>query len=192
MPAEKAIKLGNPGKRPRKSLAAAARPDQPAPPEINAPPCPLTLGPAGRLIWAALFDYLDRRQQLKYGDHHALARLCKMYEEQDLLYAACRNRRGAFSPTYRTKTTTGATKIVVRPEYRLANEMKPAILALEREFGLTPSSRAAVVQKLAEARDPERPQTTPGAAARRPDAAAQPDAPPPLAVGGLAPARKLN
>lgn len=197
MPAERALKLGNPSKRNRKALEAAAAADQP--PDTTPSPATTDLPPgivgAAAEHWHRLHDTLTRRHHLKLGDHRALARLCGLYADYDSLMALCRNRRGRFSPTYKTKTTSGATKYAVRPEYRLAKELLVAIVTLEREFGLTPSSRATVTQKTIEARDPERPPTGPGQTHTNggtgTGAVPQPPAPP-LTPGALAPKRVVN
>ncbi len=192
-PAELDIHLGNPSKRNRKALEAAAATGaasgDAASVSPDIPPPPIDLSSRGLAIWAALYDYLNLRNQIKSGDAYALSRLCELHDQRSDLLARCRTRSGKFQPVYKTKTTTGATKYATRPEWIEARALLSAIVALEREFGLTPSARASVIGKLAEARDPERPPTgAPAARQSGPDHAP----PPPLVVGQLAPKRIVN
>lgn len=168
------LHLGNPSKRNRRALETAAADHASAPPADDIPAPPLDLDDTAIAHWRHLYAYLSGRNQLKTGDHYALARYCDglaMYQALRAILRDARTRTG-LRATYETRTTTGARKQAIRPEFQLLAQIKPSLLALERELGLTPSARGTVTGKLAEAKDQTRPPIAP-----KPSPPPQPGAP---------------
>lgn len=163
--AEMQLHLGNPSKRNRKALEAAAAVDSVPPgaaalaPTIDIPDPPLDLCEAGLGHWRRLYTQMTDRGLLRETDHYALARYC----DDLVLYHALRytlrdgRAKNGIRTTYKTRTTTGADKVAHRPEYGQLMQLRPGLVTLERELGLTPSARGTVTGKLAEAKDPVRP-----------------------------------
>lgn len=187
--AEMQLHLGNPSKRNRKALEAAAAVASPSSdeaslsPAVDIPVPPLDLCDAGLVHWRRLYTLMTDRGLLRDSDHYALAR----YADNLVLYHALRYvlRDGrattGIRTTYKTKTTIGADKLAVRPEYGQLMQVQPVLANLERELGLTPSARGTVTGKLAEAKDPVRPPL--GARPMQPHPAdpSKPQPPPPPA-----------
>lgn len=153
------LHLGNPSKRNRKALEAAAAADAAAASASDAPAPPLDLDDTALAIWRIVYTDLSARGQIKSSDHLALARYCNEFAEYIALLAILRDGRAktGLRRTYKTRTTTGAEKHVIRPEYHMLRQVMTSLLALEKEFGLTSSARGTVLGKLAETKDPTRP-----------------------------------
>ena len=183
-PVEMHLHLGNPSKRNRKGLLAAAKDADPpavSADEVPAPPFALSLAEAE--MWRRLFRLLSSRRTVKATDHEALARYVRyaaVWADASAGFTDKRMKSGK-RLTYRT----AGGREYIRAGWRLMIEAEARMLALEREFGLTPSSRAAVVARMAETADPVRP---PLSAAKEHAGQAKPA--PPLAIGALAPSAR--
>lgn len=192
-PAEKALRQGNPGKRKRKDLEAAAAPAPAATVPTIAPPPGLLPGIAA--VWRTYTQTPIGQLVVKAGDVFALERLCTYwYEWRELSKALQDSRtRTGLRLTEKVKRERYGTVSKVRPEALLRTQIEKDIRALEAKFGADPSSRAAVMQHLAEARDATKPAMS-GAPGSAPRDDTTPDGvpPPPSSPIGALGARKLN
>lgn len=181
-PAEVALRKGNPGKRKRTALEAAAGGAEPlrdAQPSIPNPPSQLTK--RGRHHWREVVAHLVARMQLRDGDLRALARYCNYLSDIEACRSALMTKGGEPRLTYRTTSTSGATIFKPRPELQIMKELETKVISIEREYGLTPSSRATVSTKLLEASSSGKPVPAARAAPAPQDTAspsAKPDIPP--------------
>ena len=154
-PAELAMQLGNPSKRRVKPLKAAAAP---SPSDHHTDP-PAHLLPAIADLWRTYAATPIGHSILKSGDLFALERLCTYWWEWRSLTAALQDRRTTtglrLTETVTRKGYGDVTK--ARPEAAHRATLEGMIRALESQFGATPSARATVLERLAEARDPTRP-----------------------------------
>lgn len=118
-------------------------------PEVAMPFCPAYLDADARTEWDRLAPILVRMKVLTEADYIALASLCQTYstmvKAQEQL-----NKSGILF-----KTPSGYVQ--QSPLIGIVNTCTEKIVALCREFGLTPSARARVQtnqQEAAEADDP--------------------------------------
>lgn len=172
--AELALRQGNPGRRSRSGLEAAAgigsaklasTSDFPAPPDLD---------PAAVPYWHQSVAWLTSQNMLKGVEPHALARYCEYYAMWRSARAAMADRRTStgIRPTYETKTQHGTMRRV-RPEWKIMMDCERELKQLGDRFGFTPAARASLFTRLAETRD-----TKPLDSARRGSAdAVKPDGP---------------
>lgn len=188
------LKKGNPGHRSRAGLEAAAADLSSSTTAHHAMPTPpLTLTERELEIWRRLVDLLTARMTLKSSDHMTLARYCRYaamwsHSSEDL---ADRRTKSGMRLTYKTP----AGREYVRPGYRVMIDAEAKLLAIEREFGLTPSSRASVVARLADVRDDAKPPIASSVASQARQAMsgeAGPDQAPPSPIGMLASRSRVN
>lgn len=193
-PAELAAKQGNPGRRSTRSLSAAlAGTVAPAAQSDAAPPPPRGISEAAAEIWREYAPDLIARGVYKASDRGALKRLCQYQADWDALNEALMDGRckGGMKLTETHDREYYGKVTKVRAEAIKRDDLERRIRDLETHFGMTPSSRASVLSRLAEVRDPRAP------LASRPASAASNDAPtqtPPASPVGLLMARpaKMN
>lgn len=134
-PAPTALKIirGNPGKRPL--------PEDEPKPTVGPPPCPDWLTEAGKEKWFDMAAKLDAIGVLTVIDGDALGRYCATWVRWR---AACKfiEERGEI---YTIKNRDGSPKCFWPfPQVAIANQLSQSLARLEREFGLTPSSRTLI------------------------------------------------
>ncbi|MEQ1694426.1 MAG: P27 family phage terminase small subunit, partial [Hyphomicrobiaceae bacterium] len=164
-PAEKDLKLGNPSKRNRRALEAAAAPSQADTTHTDAAPshaiiaAPSYLTPGVREVWDAYIATAIGQSIVKSGDLPALERYCTYVWEWRIHTAALhdKRRKSGLRTTETVKRERYGEVTKVRVEFQLRAQLEDKIRALEIQFGATPSARAAVMGKLAEIRDASRP-----------------------------------
>ncbi len=189
--AEMELRRGNPGKRSRRKLEAAAAPT--TDPQAIAPP--EYLSEAVKKIWQTYINSSVGQSILKAGDLPALERMCTYLHEWRVCTFALHDHR---TPTglrmfTREKRTYG-TVTKIRPEFTTRQGLEDKIRALEAKFGATPSDRARVMHGLADIRDPVKPPLSapPGSqSATGPAADGIPDAPS-SPIGTLGAKPRLN
>lgn len=154
-PAEKEHRLGNPSKRKRAAIDAAAAPS--ATPELL-PPAHLSDGV--REVWNAYITTPIGQTIVKAGDLPALERLCTYTWEWRIMTAALQDKRctSGLRLTHTSKRERYGTVTKIRPEFHLRAQLEDKIRQLEASFGANPSARAKVMHDLAETRDKTRPQ----------------------------------
>lgn len=128
--------LGNPGKR---TLNDA----EPIPPDVEVVPPPLLRAEA-RPYWDAMAPMLLAMKVLTAADTFAFARYCNLLVRYDVLDRFMFDpKKGAGGTTLVRKDKGGkivnVSELPQSWEYR---QVQNQLLAYEREFGLTPSSRA--------------------------------------------------
>lgn len=127
------IAAGNPGKRPLNTA-------EPVPPAGIAEP-PDWLGDEARKIWFQLVPRLVRSGLARSLDDVALARYCSTLAEW-IRAKAFLEKHG---PTYTVKNKAGhVIRAVEFPQTREFRLLQPALMQLEREFGLTPAARTRI------------------------------------------------
>lgn len=157
-PAELALRQGNPGRRSRKGLEAAAaiasgstsdHADFPPPPDLDEAAIP---------FWRQSVAWLTSQNMLKGVEPHALARYCEYYAMWRNARSAMSDRRArsGIRATYETKTQHGTMRRV-RPEWKIMMDCERELKQLGDRFGFTPAARASLFQRLAEARDTGKP-----------------------------------
>jgi P27 family predicted phage terminase small subunit len=134
--------------------------------------------------------HLGELGRLKGGDLCALARYCNKMSDWEALRKAVTTPAGNTRLTYEHTTTAGDLILKPRPEFAMMKDVEVEMLKIEREFGLTPSARAAVTQKLIDAAATQKP---PPAARAVPNGQPEPDAGnPPAASVPPAPATPIG
>lgn len=193
-PAELAAKQGNPGRRSSRALAAALAGTVPtALPSDSAPPPPRGISEAAAEIWREYAPDLIDRGVYKASDRGALKRLCQYQADWDALNEALMDGRckGGMKLTETHNRDYYGKVTKVRAEAAKRDDLERRIRDLETHFGMTPSSRASILSRLAEVRDPRAP------LANRPAPGSSTDAPgqaPPASPVGLLMSRpaKMN
>lgn len=164
-PADIEKKQGNPGRRSKKARAAIAAIADEAPADISQPPA--DLDEIARPYWASAAAYLSDRGLLKGVEPDTLARYCEYYAMWRAMRSELRDgrRKSGLRLIYETNTKHG-TMQRLRPQFRAMMECERELRNISDRFGLTPSTRAALMTRLAEARDPKSPPMAraPGAA----------------------------
>jgi len=137
-PSKLKMLAGNPGKRPLNKL-------EPKPDLINQISAPDCLDEDSAKIWDKIATQLHNIKVLTVIDTNALIRYCQLYsqwlqlqkilEEKGLTYEVNKeNKNGDKFVCY----------IRERPEIKLCLRLNAEITRLEKEFGLTPSSRTDI------------------------------------------------
>jgi P27 family predicted phage terminase small subunit len=124
-PAWKKRLEGNPGKRPIKESVKA-------PP--GRPTCPTWLDEGARATWARLAPELEKRDLLTPLDRDSFALYCQSY-------SAWAEAEQVLAERVRFYVGPGG-KLRERPEVTVAERAMKNTVAIGREFGLTPVSRA--------------------------------------------------
>ncbi len=152
--AEQAIRRGNPGHRQRKALELAAEMEGPGDAAVIEPPA--HLAPEVREIWK---DYASSRvgaATIRQSDAFALERLCTYVHEWIDATLQLRDAHGRLRLVERQQRKGYGTVSKVKAEVRVRAQLEAAIRSLETQFGFTPASRSAVLERIARIRDPER------------------------------------
>jgi P27 family predicted phage terminase small subunit len=107
--------------------------------EPGRPRRPKWLDPVAKSAWRRLVPMLERMGALARIDGNALARYCRLWSRwraaEDFIA-----REGEF---YVRKDEAGHVRAVIPfPQVRAAAQLAEQLLRLEREFGMTPASRA--------------------------------------------------
>lgn len=123
----------------RGSWLAKTRPHEPHPP-VARPVCPDWLTPDMKQLWRVVVGQLHAIGLLTKVDGHALARYCAL----SLRWRKALQFVEKNGETYPVKDATGVV-IGLRtfPQVWLVKSLAQELLRLEREFGMTPSARAA-------------------------------------------------
>ena len=139
--------------RARGSPLAKQRVNEPEPPPGKHDK-PSWLLKEARQAWMLLTDQLDQMGMATKVDSIALARYCAMWEEWQKCIKVIR-KQGALIPKV---DKAGNVSHEDRPEVARMLKLGEQMLKLEREFGLTPSARAAMAGRIKK-REAEAPQT---------------------------------
>ena len=126
---------GNPGKREISNHPVYSLSDESKKP-------PPYLGSYGKKEWKRILPLLEKNRLMTDADYIMLAGYC---QSGDTWINAEKMKR-----TYGFTDTTDKGNIVQRPEVGIANTALQNILKFGREFGLSPSSRAALSVEAAE------------------------------------------
>lgn len=129
-PVPTSIKIcrGNPGQRPINA-------DEPAPPPIDSTP-PRLLDGVALEKWNEMVALLRGMGVLTQADRTTLERYCLMYEQ----WAGLQQH---FRETLRTQITqTGYSQVTA--EATLEKQLRSDMLAIERQFGMTPAARSSM------------------------------------------------
>ena len=133
---------GNPGKR-------AINKQEPKPPP-GIPKCPSHIPSVAKSLWRELAPLLANMGVLTEADRRALELVCSTYAE----YRHADDDVKVNGITYQTTSTTGDTVIKANPAVAMRSDAAKRYLALIKEFGLTPSSRAGVKVETKQESDP--------------------------------------
>jgi P27 family predicted phage terminase small subunit len=115
-----------------------------APPDPGEPERPADLGEAALAVWDSLTVVLRRMGVLAQTDSRVLIRYCDAYARWRECVAMMAEH-GQWMVM--TKTEEDGSQITVhkaRPQFKMARELATELTALEREMGLTPSSRTRI------------------------------------------------
>lgn len=122
----------------RGSRRAKARKGEPQP-DPSVPECPRWLSAVARDVWADLVPQLAQMGVLGRCDRNALTRYCQMFAEWRQVTKFLMDNE----ETQMMRDKSGMfTKQVERPQVKRSERLASQLLALERQFGLTPSARA--------------------------------------------------
>lgn len=132
----------------RGSRSANARRDEPTP-EPGIPSMPVPLDGEALRCWNDLAPKLSAMGVLAVIDGIALARYCRLWGR----WTEAESFIAEHGMTLVTTKKSGQTTHSLYPQVRQAARLAEELLRLEREFGLTPSSRAGL---RVTAREPER------------------------------------
>lgn len=126
---------GNPGKR--------TRPEEPKPAPVSStePPKEFDLSADAKKLWKRLAPELDRVGLLTTVDVMLLAELC---EEWAMARAARRSVRRGTGYGVLTKDRTHGGEPRRHPGLLIARQHGAAVLAIAKEFGLSPSARVGL------------------------------------------------
>lgn len=125
---------GNPGKRPLND----AEPQ----PRACLPPCPGHLTGLARAQWNILGEMLYRNRVMTEQDAICLELLCLSYVEH--VEAAEKVAKGGPVWIRQAESAKELPKFVYSPYWAVQGRAFKKLLALLREFGMTPSSRSAI------------------------------------------------
>lgn len=134
------IKQGNPGKRPLNS-------NEPNPRAVTNtnPPKGLLLSAEAKSIWKDLAPKLRNFKMLTEADVYSFTRYCNLFAEVFTLQKTLK-KLGTSYPVQKIDKSgdTYVSHYKVRPEYSLYIDLMKQLQIMEREFGLTPSSRSGL------------------------------------------------
>ena len=122
----------------RGSWRGKSRPAEPAPVPADAPAVPMWLSHAAKAVWAELVPDMPP-DVLARADANALARYC----DATARWRAAAADLDQHGETF-TVTSRNGTYIRPRPQVAMYHKLGAALVKLEQEFGLTPSSRGRV------------------------------------------------
>ncbi len=128
--------------RARGSRRADRNPERQEPePPPGPPECPAWLNPDAKVVWDQMLGLLSEMGVLTKADGNALARyavmFCQWRQAQEFI-----TKNG---PIFPIRSGTGVTKGFGQfPQVSIAARLSAALLKIEAEFGLTPSSRARI------------------------------------------------
>ncbi len=119
---------GNPGQRPLNA-------DEPQPPPADPNP-PAGLAGIALDKWDEMVDLLSKMGVFTQADRQPLQRYCLMYEQWLALEAHCKEHG------WTQVTQTGYSQITA--EATLIKSLRADMLAIERQFGMTPAARSSI------------------------------------------------
>ena len=162
---ELAEKLGNPGRRGK--TVAAQPPEEDDPTAFSAPE---HVSDGVRAVWDAIVATPVGADIIKSSDRFMLERYCTFVHDWRLLTEALTDRRvkGGLRMFEKHERKRYGTVTKARPEVGMRIQIAAELRAMEREFGLTPSARASIYERLRETGDPSKPNAAP---TRQPPAA---------------------
>lgn len=129
-PAPTSLKVlrGNPGQRPLNA-------EEPIPPPADPNP-PSNLAGVALEKWDEMVDLLSKMGVFTAADRQPLQRYCLMYEQWLALEAHCREHG------WTQVTQSGYSQITA--EATLIKSLRADMLAIERQFGMTPAARSSI------------------------------------------------
>jgi P27 family predicted phage terminase small subunit len=134
----------------RGSWRAKKRQDEPQT-RRGRPVCPQWLAPNAKKIWKTLIPELDAMGVLTITDKYALQRYCETF----VSWRECREFIRQYGVRYPIKDIGGAIiGFKLFPEVSLERVYAKALLEIEREYGLTPSSRVRLSMCFTEMHEP--------------------------------------
>lgn len=129
-PVELKIFEGNPGKQ--------KLPANYPKPASAIPSCPNWLGREAKREWKRITPYLHRLGLLSQIDRAALAAYCQAFDRWYKAERRLTQFKGSFT------FTTESGYVGIRPEVSIAQKAIAQMVALCREFGMTPSARGRI------------------------------------------------
>jgi len=122
----------------RGSWRAKLRKNEPNPSGPVGDP-PDWLSPEAKEIWEVIVERVKNLDLLTCVDREPFARYCSMLAQWRKLYEETKD----LSPVYPLHNEDGSVRYLQeRPEISLMKRLDKQLLALEKEFGFTPSARA--------------------------------------------------
>lgn len=125
---------GNPGKRPLNALEPQ--------PEGKLPACPAHLKGEARKAWLRFAKVLTDSGIATLADATALELLCASFA----LYLDALAKVQEFGPVWLEKGDSKIPKFAYSPHWSVMNREWKKLVAMLREFGMTPSSRSGVMR----------------------------------------------
>lgn len=185
-PAELEAKQGFPGRRKRKTKRiiqakqVAAAEDAPAAAPIvlaDVPPAPDWLDDYGKAVWVIVVSDVVRRNVAKPSDYPELARYCDHSSTWRKLRDETRTPKGRLRVVYTTTTATGGKRKLRNPAFDAMLQLEIRLKDYEDRFGLNPQSRTALMTRLANTNDPDKPPLDPAGNTASGQQPAQPGSP---------------
>lgn len=111
---------------------------------LEIPPCPTWLDEEGHAVWARLTQQLYELGVIAAIDQHALGRYVQLFQRWRKMETFVKQ----YGETYPVKDKLGAVvSFQVFPQVYLAGHLSAQLQKLEDSFGMSPSSRARVIQQ---------------------------------------------
>lgn len=127
----------------RGSWRADARVDEPEPSKKR-PSCPNYISKYGKTVWRWLIPQLEQMGILGECDKNAIARYCQMVSQWRDATIAINEQTETMYP----KSANGQlAEINITGAFRTQQKLSEQLCKLEREFGLTPASRAGLAKE---------------------------------------------